>query len=68
MPLISKQSMRNSAVELMAKYGPLSWANKCLLSVLRTVHEKSLSSNVFRYRLNFTMSDPVGFSWDCWHE
>lgn len=53
----------------MTKYGPVSWENKCLLSVLRTVNEKSQFSNVFWHRINFQhMSDPVGFSWDCWHE
>lgn len=53
----------------MAKYGPLSWENKSLLSVLRTVNEKSLSGDVFWHRLNFQhVSDPVGFSWECWHE
>lgn len=53
----------------MDKYGSLSWENKWLVSVLRTVNEKSPSGDVFWHSLNFHhMSDPVGFSWDCWHE
>jgi len=60
MSLISEQLMRSSALQLTAKYGPLSWENKCLLSVLRTVNEKSPSSDVFWHKLN------VQHEWSCW--